>query len=372
MPLSDNKVDIQKYFLPGVLLLLLVFLFLFSAPFVGTIIIAAVIVTGVYPIHKLLHKKLHLPKAISSFISLILVAAIILVPLSLFFILAADEAAGAYQIISDKITFLTEKDISFIPSLLQKGSIGKMINRISEFAPISATDVISVFRDFIGRISSVLLSQSTNILKNLSLFLIHMVVFLLAMFYLLKDGDKLVDYIKGLLPLSEKYRKELFKKLSRLSYGIIYGIFGAAIAQGFLVGVGMAMVGIENTIFWGALAALLSPLPYIGTAIVWVPVVIALAVSGHIVSAIFLLIWGITIVGLADNLIKPYIIGSSNALHPLAVLLVLLGGAFSFGIKGLIFGPFILTLTLSFLHIYQLEYKSVLTRKRKFTRRRKL
>ena len=64
--------------------------------------------------------------------------------------------------------------------------------------------------------------------------------------------------------------------------------------------------------------------------------------------------------GMADNVIKPYLIGSTSALHPMAVLLVLLGGTFAFGVKGLILGPFVLTLTLAFLHIYQLEYKSVL------------
>jgi len=359
---KNHTVDIQKYFLLGGLLLLLVLLFLFAAPFVGTIIIAAVIVTGVYPVHRTLHSKLRFPKAISSLISLILVAAVILAPLYLVFFLAANEASGAYSLVSEKINALSQKDISLIPSLLQKGFLENITSRISEFAPISTNDIISGIKDLVGKISSVLLGQTTNILKNLSLFLVHMVVFLLSMFYLLKDGDRLLRYVKGILPLSEDYTKALFKKLSGLSYGIIYGVFGAAIVQGLLVGLGLAIVGIDNSAFWGAVAALFSPLPYIGTAIIWVPVVIALAVGGKWVAAIFLLIWGAALVSTADNLVKPYIIGSSNALHPLAVLLVLLGGAFGFGIKGLIFGPFVLTLTLSFLHIYQLEYRGVLAK----------
>ncbi|MBU0727049.1 AI-2E family transporter, partial [Patescibacteria group bacterium] len=108
------------------------------------------------------------------------------------------------------------------------------------------------------------------------------------------------------------------------------------------------------------IAALFSPVPYIGTALVWIPAVGALLIGGHWIAALFLTIWSIIIVGLADNIIKPYVIGSTSALHPLAVLLVLLGGAFVFGVKGLLFGPFVLTLTLAFLHIYQLEYKGIL------------
>jgi len=343
---------------------LIITLMIFMSSFLGTLLIAAVIVTGVYPVHRMLNKKLRVPSTISAFFSLILVAVVVLTPLILLFFLVANEATSAYNVISAKINTLSEKEIQLIPELLKKGFLENWINKISEYAPITPADVVATAKDVVGKISSIILGQTTNILKNLSLFVIHALVFLLAMFYFLRDGGRLIDYINSMLPLSEKYQTELFKKLSRLSYGIIYGIFGAAIMQGFLVGVGLAIVDVKNAAFWGAIAALFSPLPYIGTAVIWVPVVIALAVSGHWVSALFLLIWGVLLVSIADNVVKPYLIGSSTALHPLAVLLVLLGGAFAFGIKGLLFGPFVLTLTLAFLHIYQLEYKSVL-RKRK-------
>lgn len=355
-----NVLNTEKYFLIGILLLLLFALIMFASPFIGTLIIAGIIVKGVYPVHKMLHSRLHVPSTVSTLISLVLVAILILTPLTLLFFLVANEATDAYAVITLKINELVSKDVSLIPSLLQKSFIKEWVDKIGVYAPISATDVISVSKDFIGKITTVIIGQTTNILKNLSLFLIHIIIFLLSMFYFLRDGDKLVNYLKSIMPLSRKYKNELVKKLSDLSRGIIYGIFGTAIVQGFLVGLGFTIVGVENVIFWGAIAALFSPLPYIGTAIIWLPVVIALGVGGHWISAVFLLVWGIGMVGMSDNIVKPYLIGSSAALHPLAVLLVLLGGAFAFGIKGLIFGPFILTLALSFLHIYYLEYKVVL------------
>ncbi len=361
MPSSKEHIlDIQKYFLIGVLLLLIVALFRFAIPFLATMIIAGVIVAGVYPVHKMLHRKLHFPASVSTLISMILVATIILAPLILLFFLAAHEATGAYTVVSDKISQITESNTSLLPQLLQKGFIKDWIDKVSAYAPISASDIISTAKDFVGTIGAVLLSQTTNILKNLSVFILHMIVFLLTMFYFLRDGDKLIEYLNSIMPLSEEYRKELIRKLSSLSHGIIYGIFGAAIIQGALVGLGFTVVGINNGAFWGAIAALLSPLPYIGTSLIWVPAVITLAVGGHWLAALFLLIWGMLIVGMADNVIKPYLIGSATALHPLAVLLVLLGGTFAFGLKGLLFGPFILTLTLAFLHIYKLEYSCVL------------
>jgi predicted PurR-regulated permease PerM len=362
---SNNKIDIQNYFLLGVLVLLLVVLFMFITPFFGTIVIAGVVVTGVFPVHRMLQKRLHVPSVVSSLISLILVALVVLTPLLLLFFLAANEATSAYALISVKINALTAKDASSLPALLKNGFIQTWIDKIGAYAPISTSDVISTAKDFVGKISSVLLGQTTNILKNLSFFFLQFFILLFTMFYFLKDGEKLVNYCYSILPLSAKYSKELMQKLYYLSHGIIYGIFGAAIIQGFLVGVGLAIVGIGNSAFWGSMAALLSPVPYLGTAIVWVPVVITLAIEGHWLASLFLLVWGGLIVGTADNLVKPYLIGARTSLHPLAVLLVLLGGALTFGIQGLIFGPFILTLTLAFLHIYRLEYSSVLTKKEK-------
>ncbi len=363
MPTNNNHTSIEKYFLIGVLLVLLFALIYAASAFIGTLIIAAIIVQGVYPVHKMLYKRLHFPSSISTLISLLLVAILILTPLTLLFFLVANEATDAYTVVSTKINEFTNKDVTLIPSLIKNSFLKDWLDKASSYAPISTSDVISASKDLLGKITSIILGQTTNILKNLSLFLLHAFIFLLAMFYFLRDGDKLVNYLKSLTPLSEKYKNALVRKLSYLSRGIIYGIFGAAIVQGFLVGLGLAIVGVENAVFWGAIAALLSPIPYLGTSFVWVPVVITLAMSGHWISAIFLFLWGAGIVGAADNIVKPYLIGSAAALHPLAVLLVLLGGAFAFGIKGLIFGPFILTLTLGFLHIYALEYKNVLRKK---------
>ena len=354
-------IGIQKYFLLGVLLLLIVVFFMFLSPFVVDILIAAIIVTAVYPIHKLLNRKVHIPRSLSAFISLILVAAVVLLPFILFIFFIAGQAADAYVTVSNKINVLVEgKDVSSIPKILQMLPFHDKIEKILSFAPISTSDILKTAGDFVGNISSFLLSQTTNILKRLSGLLIHAIVFLITMFYLLRDGDRLINYLYSLIPLSSDHRKELFNKLHNLSYGIIYGIFGTAIIQGFLVGVGFTIAGLSNAAFWGAIAALFSPLPYIGTTVVILPAIIALGVGGHGFAALFLLIWGIAVVGLADNFIKPYLIGSTTALHPLAILLVLIGGAFSFGLKGLLFGPFILTLALSFLHIYRLEYEGVL------------
>jgi predicted PurR-regulated permease PerM len=320
--------------------------------------IAAILVTAVFPLHRLLTKTIHIPSTFSALLSLILVAVVILGPFTLFFFFIAGQATDAVANFSDKINSLPKFDM--IPAMLKNGLVDNWIAMLGRYVPISTDQVMSTAKDFLTTISSFILSNATGILKNLSILFFHLIVFLFAMFYFLKDGERFVSYVKSLMPMSEKYRKELFSKLSHLSYGIIYGLFGAAIAQGLMAGLGFYIVGINNAAFWGSIAALFSVVPYIGTAIIWIPVTIFLLVTGHWIAALFLFAWSMVIVSTVDNMVKPYLIGSSATLHPFAVLIVIFGSTFAFGLKGLIFGPFILTLTLAFLHIYELEFKTAL------------
>jgi len=355
---------IQKQFLIAMVILLLILLFVFVEPLLITLLFAGILVTAVYPIHKWIRSKIPLSESLAAFVSLILIAAVVIVPFTLLIFFISAEATAAYLSLSSKINvMIASGNFNSVPKIVEMLPFSESIKALMQSSPIKATNVLQTAGDLIGNLSSFLLSQSTNILKHLSVIVIHTIVFLIAMFFLLRDGDQFVKYIYNLVPLSADYRRELFKKLNNLSYGILYGLFGSALLQGFLLAIGYAFAGLHNPAFWGAVAALLSVVPYIGTTIVWLPAVIALAVSGHGITAFGLAAWCILIVGTSDNLIKPYLIGASSALHPLAILTVLLGGAFAFGIKGIIFGPFILTLALSFLHIYTLEYASVLEEK---------
>jgi predicted PurR-regulated permease PerM len=359
--LRSSNNGFQRYFLIVVLVLLLALLITFISPFGVDLLVAGIIVTAVYPVHKWIFKKISFSRSLSALISMILIIIVILMPFTLFGFFVAEQAADAYVAVSERINdIVATSEAGRTSKILEMIPFSSQVQSVFQYLPISTADLLETTKDAVGVVSTFLLSKTTNLLKHLSLFLVHLLVFLISLFYFLREGDRLVLYIRSLLPLSKVYRQELFSKLSNLSYGIIYGIFGAAILQGLLVGFGFSMAGISNAAFWGAIAALFSPVPYIGTTVVWLPAVILLAVNGQYITSVLLLAWCAFIVGTADNVIKPYIIGSSAQLHPLATLLVLLGGTFVFGLKGLLFGPLVLTLALAFVHIYSLEYKAVL------------
>jgi len=360
---SDQCLDqgFQRYFVVGSLLILLVSLIIFAGPFIIDLLVSAVLVAAVYPIHRHILKLFPFSRSLASFVTMLLIIVVMLLPFALFAVFISQDATGAYRVVSERINEIIIQSNGSNPSqILDSIPFADKISGILNYMPFSTDDILRAIGDSLGKASAFLLGQTTNIIKHLSLFLIHVIIFTMAMFYYLRDGERLVKYLKSLVPLNRGYREELFGKLTQLSYGIIYGIFGAAILQGILVGVGFAAAGFSNAFFWGAIAALFSPVPFIGTMIVWGPAAIILAVSGKWLVALIFLIWSILVVSSADNFIKPYLIGASSALNPMALLIVILGGVFAFGLKGLILGPFILMLTLAFMHIYQLEYKNVL------------
>lgn len=352
--------DIQKYFLLGTLLLLIFLLFIFVSDFLGTLFIAALIVSAIYPFHRLLVKRVKTTRTLSTLATFILVTMLIIVPLTLFSFAIVRQATGAYASISVFINEFISSNFDILPMLDGHPLIQEWIMDIIAINPISAQDIIAPVGSFIGAITTVLVEQAANIVKHATVFILHVIIFFLAIYFFIRDGEHVVTYAKSLIPLQEHYRDELFKKIRHSMRAIIFGTFGAAIAQGFFVYLGFKIVGIENAAFWGALAGMFSPVPYIGPTVVWFPVVLMFFFSGQWMTGIFLWIWGGFVVGTVDNVVKSLVIGSGAALHPLAVLLVILGGIFVFGFKGLIFGPLVLTLTLAFLHIYKLEYQGIL------------
>lgn len=351
----------QRYFLVSMLLLLLISLILFARPFLIDLLMSSILVVAAYPIHKKIRKFLQFSPTLAALISMLIVTIVVVLPFTLFAVFMAYEAGDAYSLISRKINeMVVSEQVTTPAQFLSVIPFADQAEELLKYLPFTTEDLLKTISESVGQFSTFLLGQTTNILRHLSLFIIHILVFLMAIFYFFRDGDRLVNYLRSLVPLGKTYREELFGKLAHLSYGIIYGLFGAAILQGLLVGFGFAVAGFHNAAFWGLIAALFSPIPYLGTMIVWLPAVVILAVGSHWWAALLLLIWCMGVVSTADNFIKPYLIGASSALNPMALLIVLLGGTFAFGLKGLILGPFILTLSLSFLHIYQLEYESVL------------
>lgn len=354
--------DIAKYFVITALIALTITILWIISPFIPVLIISAVIATGFYPLHKRIFKLLKKNRTGSAVISTLILLIIILVPVAWFVGYITDQAIDTYKLIETKVSFLLDIDIKLLPEIIENSPIGETFHKITDILPIKPEDIIGYITTLVQNVSEFLVNQTTNFAKSLSVLAVHLFVGLLSMFFFFRDGDRAVKEVRDLVPLSKKYRKILFEKLHLMSQGILYGIFGAAIAQGFLGGIGFALAGIPNAAFWGTIMAFFSIVPYVGSTLIWVPAALFMFITGHWIAGLFLVLWGVFVVGTVDNFIKPIVIGEKARIHPLLSFLSIIGGIFTMGLPGLIIAPYLLSLLLTFIHIYKMEYRAVLDR----------
>jgi predicted PurR-regulated permease PerM len=157
------------------------------------------------------------------------------------------------------------------------------------------------------------------------------------------------------IPLKQHHIDHIIKQFDNFTYATIYGNMITAIIQGTIGGLIFFMLGISAPILAGLAMAFFAFIPFVGTPIIWLPVALGLIFAGELTKGIALLLLGTFVISTIDNIIKPEIIGKRTNLHPLAVLLGIIGGIFAFGLIGIIAGPLIISLALSFIQVYYKE-----------------
>ena len=177
---------------------------------------------------------------------------------------------------------------------------------------------------------------------------------ILTMFYFLKDGIHWKDVLLRFSPLSDESGNKILTKLNTAVNGIVKGYLLIALAQGILMGLGMFIFGVPNAALWGVLAGIASLVPTIGTALVAIPAILFLIITGHTGAAIGFGVWSAALVGSIDNVLNPYLVGKKIDIHPLLVLFSILGGIALVGPIGILIGP----LTISFMYALASVYKT--------------
>ena len=217
------------------------------------------------------------------------------------------------------------------------------------------TDIINFIKDALNEISLVLLQKIDEFVFTIGEKILLAFVTLFVMFYLFKDGKKIMYSIKEALPLKRRYKNEISEKFNNTIYATMYGIVLTAIIQGSVAAVGFWFFHVRSPFLWGIVMVILAMIPLVGPAFIWLPAAIIKLSTGSTADGIGLLLYGIFIVSTIDNIIRPKIIGSRSKVHPVLVLLGVLGGLKLFGIIGIIIGPLILSILAVFFDIYMSE-----------------
>jgi predicted PurR-regulated permease PerM len=202
------------------------------------------------------------------------------------------------------------------------------------------------------RIMQFLAEQALRIGQNTLDFVIKLFVMLYLLFFLLRDGDELVRRIRNAFPLSPGRQQNLARRFTIVVRATIKGNLVVALVQGALAGLIFWVLGIGAPLLLGVLTALLSLLPAVGAPVVWAPVAIYLLATGAIWRAVTLILFGALVIGLADNILRPILVGKDTKLPDYLVLISTLGGLAVFGINGFVLGPVIAALFVAVWEIF--------------------
>ena len=198
-------------------------------------------------------------------------------------------------------------------------------------------------------------SRLVNILANLG---IGLSIMMFLMYYFLKDGKKLVRWVKDVSPLPEELEITLLDEVSNTTYAVIKGHLFVSIAQAVIAGFGLWIFGVSNPGFWTFIMMILGLLPIIGSMLVWLPAAGFLALTDPI-SGLMLAIYGFVIVGMSDNFLRPFFVDRGTDLHPAVIILGVIGGVILIGAPGLFIGPVVFGIMKSILTVFMENYEQL-------------
>lgn len=202
--------------------------------------------------------------------------------------------------------------------------------------------------DQVKRSSESLLGLSVGLMGNI-LGGIVKGFFVFTMYYLFRDGQKILSRLHSILPLSQSQSERIFVRTQEVVSASVYGVITIATIQGFLGGLAFWLLGVPSPILWAVLMTFVCMIPVAGSFMVWVPLSIYLILNGHLVKALVLIGWGTLVVSTIDNLLRPKLIKNQTRLRELLVFFSVLGGMSLFGVLGIVLGPVVLAITLGLL-----------------------
>ena len=341
-----NRRNAQIFFFLSLLIISIVISFFIVRPFISTLILAIVAAVVFYPIHKMFYKFFK-AKWLAATLTILIFFSTILAPMSFFGVRVVEEAQTAYRYFTETIDGIVL--ISNVESFINKNIFERFLNIEQETEGSFFLD----FNSYVQDVFNWLVRNFGAVASGLARVGINLMLFIFAMFFLLRDGEGIKKFIVGLSPLDDKYDEEIFKRLSKSINSVIRGSLMIAVIQGILAGVGFTLFGIPSPILWAGAVMVAALVPALGTAVVSIPAVAYLFIAGQTVPGIGLLIWSFVAVGLIDNILYPKLVSRDMQIHPFLILLFVIGGISFFGLSGFILGPITLSFLFALIHIYQ-------------------
>jgi len=291
-------------------------------------------------------------KALASLATLLLILLVIIVPLLGFAVLVAREALN----ITETVRPWAEQAIQQPGLIFDRFQNVPLVRELEPYRE----QVLSKTAQLVEGIGNFVLHSLSATTKGTLTFFFQFFLLVYTMFFFLIDGQRLLQKIMYYLPLPHEDEARMVDKFVSVTRATLKGSLVIGVVQGSLAGLGFLAVGIPSAAFWGTVMAVLSIIPAIGSALVWVPAVIYLFATGEVFTAMILGVWCVAIVGTVDNFMRPWLIGKDTKMPDLLILLGTLGGLMLFGAAGFIVGPIVAALFVTAWDIYGRVFKNYL------------
>lgn len=317
-------------------------------PFFGAIFWAIAATILFYPAQDWLTRRWGPRRNINAALTLLFCTVVAVVPLTFVVVLLIQEGLAIYE-------------------SLESGAIdvGGYVDQLRQAVPI--VDALTARFDVdVARLKSsvtegalsasrVVAGRTLTVGQNLLQVMVSLVIMLYLTFFLLRDGDRLVRLLIRALPLGDARERMLFEKFATVTRATIKGNLIVALVQGALGGGIFAILGIHGAVLWGVVMAFTSLVPAVGPGLIWAPAAVYFLLTGEVVVGLVLIGFGVLVIGLVDNLLRPLLVGRDTKMPDYLVLLSTLGGLALFGLNGFVIGPLIAALFLAFWDIFMRE-----------------
>jgi predicted PurR-regulated permease PerM len=300
------------------------------------IVLAGILTYTLFPVYRYILHKTQKPQ-LSSGLAILLALVVMILPTIYLVSELVDQVSGAYN------TFQAD-------SLAQ---VGDYVNRITNGRVDLNRETI---QPTLNQIRQSIVGLAPNILGSISEFLLGLFIMFFVMFYGFREGHGFMTYLKDLLPLNGELKDSLFYEMRTITQAVLYGQVLTAVIQGGLGALGLLVFGVNNWLFWGALMVITALLPVLGTPLIWVPAAVGLLLDGEVTRGVLLLIYGGTIVMNIDNFVRPKLVSGRTKVHPVLILIGVLGGLKVFGFIGMLVGPLILAMLMALIKFYEQHY----------------
>jgi predicted PurR-regulated permease PerM len=317
------------------------------APFYGPILWGTIIALLFAPLYQRLLPRLRRRRTPAALLTLLVVLVLVILPAALLTAALAREAASVYaQLKSGQMN----------PALYFRGLFEALPAWVTawfdRFGLVDFAALQQRLAEALAQGSQFIATQALGIGQNTFEFIIDLFIALYLAFFLIRDGDALARELRHAIPLAPAHQKELLGKFAVVIRATVRGNLLVAALQGLLGGLAFWFLGVTGALLWAVLMAFLSLLPAVGAALVWLPVALYFLLTGALWQGLALVAWGVLVIGLVDNLLRPILVGKDTRLPDYVIMTTTLGGMAVFGINGFVLGPAIAAMFVAVWHIY--------------------